>query len=361
MERVSYWLARVLAFLCCFMLACESRTVMKSPTPTPTAAPLVVTAPTTAPAPATVTTAPAASPPAAASQPAPSPPNPVTANAPAPASCRYGPTQRMAEAQDRAIKEASALVASQRWPGVYWTLNDSGNAASVFALDEQGRARGTFRVEDAENDDWETMQLGPGRDGGAALYVGDTGDNDAKRRDITIYRVPEPEPSAAGARAANGRTAEAERFKVTYPSGARDAEALLVHPKTGEMLIVTKESVGRAVVFSVPLPLDARRTVRMEQIASLDLRAMGAGSDLVVDGSVAPDGRRVIIRTYAHALEYDVPDGAPLAGIWGQKPRLASMNDGPQGESITYRADGGALISIGEGVPARLFLTPWTC
>jgi hypothetical protein len=348
---------------CCFLVACQSRTVVRAPNPTPTAAPQAVATPPPATVPANPTVPSASAPPTSTGPVGSSPvaaASPV-ASAPSPVACHYGPSRRIAEVQDRAIKEASALVASQRWPGVYWTVNDSGNAPNVFAVDEQGRAHGTFRVEGAENDDWESMQSGPGRDGGTALYVGDIGDNDGKRRELTIYRVPEPEPSAAGSRAANGRTASAEAFKISYPSGARDAETLLVHPKTGEMLIVTKETAGRAVVFQVPLPLDTRRTARMEQIASLDLRAIGAGADLVTDGTVSPDGRRVTIRTYGRALEYDVPEGAPLASIWGQTPRVSAMNDGVQGESITYRADGIGLVSISEGSPAPLFLTPWTC
>ena len=53
-------------------------------------------------------------------------------------------------------------------PGIYWTLNDSGNDPLMFAFDEQGRSRGTFSVDGADNFDWESMQLGPGRDGGFA-------------------------------------------------------------------------------------------------------------------------------------------------------------------------------------------------
>jgi hypothetical protein len=240
-------------------------------------------------------------------------------------------------------------------------LNDSGNAPSVFAIDEQGQVRGTFRVDGADNVDWEAMQLGPGRDGGSALYIGDIGDNDGGRRELEIYRVTEPEPAPSGARPANGRTAQSERFRLTYPGGARDAEALLVHPTTGEILIVTKELVGRAMVFRVPLPLDSRRTARAEQVADVDLGRFGVKADVVVDATVSNDSRRVTIRTYGSALEYNVPAGAPLASIWEQTPRVAQLEDGPQGESITYRSDGGALISIGEGVPAQLFETPRAC
>ena len=78
--------------------------------------------------------------------------------------CHYASTQRVAVVSDPAIREASALVASQQWPGIYWTLNDSGNGASVFAFSQDGALRGGFRVSGAGNVDWEALQIGP--DGG---------------------------------------------------------------------------------------------------------------------------------------------------------------------------------------------------
>ena len=111
----------------------------------------------------------------------------------------------------------------------------------------------------------------------------------------------------------------------------------------------------------MPQPLDSRRTARLERVADVDLSRAGVRADVVVDGAVSADGRRVTIRTYGSALEYDVPEGAALASIWGQTPRVARLNDGPQGEGLTYRADGAALMSIGEDTPAHLFQTPWQC
>jgi hypothetical protein len=267
----------------------------------------------------------------------------------------------MVEVQDRAIKEASAIVASHRFPGIYWTLNDSGNSPMIYAIDEQGKSRGTFRVEGAENTDWEAMGLGPGKDGKPALYIGDIGDNDGKRRDLQIYRVPEPEPMAPANKPPSGRTDDAESFKISYPSGARDAETMLVHPTTGEILIVTKDTPGRASVFKVPQPLDPKNTMKLEKVADLDISQAGIKSDVIDDGTVAADASRVTIRTYGSALEYDVPQGASLASIWDQIPRLLKITDPPQGEGITYRLDGKSLISIGEDTPTFLWQTARQC
>lgn len=355
----------LLAFLAVLALTAACRTtVVREATPRPVAAPAATGTPDGGAASAASPTGP--SPVAIAS---PVPPRPIAvgsptvgaAASPPAAACGFGQTRRLAEAEDRAIKEASALVASRRWPGILWTLNDSGNTPTLYALDEEGRSRGTFRVEGASNEDWEALQLGPGRDGGQALYIGDIGDNDGRRRELTIYRVPEPQPVEPGPRITTGRTAAAEAFKIAYPSGARDAETLLVHPQTGEILLLTKEHLGRTAVYRVPVPLDGRRVNRMEKVGDVDLAPHGGKADLLTDGAVSADARRVMIRTYGSAFEYDVPPGAALATIWNQPPRASKMDDGPQGESITYRADGSAVISIGEGSPARLYLTPRGC
>ena len=119
--------------------------------------------------------------------------------------------------------------------------------------------------------------------------------------------------------------------------------------------------LGRAGIYRLPLPLDGRRTVKLERVAEVDMARVGVKIDVVTDTTVSADARRVTLRTYGSALEYDVPPGAPLASIWEQTPRVARLDDGPQGEGITYRADAGALITIGENTPASLYETARQC
>jgi len=258
------------------------------------------------------------------------------------------------------LTEASALVASHHRPGVYWTLNDTRHDSLLFAVDQQGRSLGRFRVNGAANEDWEALQFGPGPDGKDALYVGDTGDNKGKRQQMAIYRVPEPEPADALGEIAS--TAAAEVFRFVYPGSPRNTEAMLVHPTTGEILLVTKEPSGQSVVFRMPTPLDSGTTVTLEQVGAITVSG-GAGEQakLVTDGTVAPDGQHVTIRTYTSALEFEIPVGAPLASIGGQPPRVIPLDDGKKGEGLTYRLDGNALISIGEGTRTQLFETPREC
>jgi hypothetical protein len=284
--------------------------------------------------------------------------------APAPVACTYGPTQRLTRLQSRDISEASALVASRRWPGVYWTLNDSGNDADIFAIDEQGAQRGIFHVSNAKNVDWETMQLGPDGAGGYALYIGDVGDNDENRKESTIYRFPEPNPLAVNANVKEGTTARAEAFRITFPNGPRNTEAMLVHPTTGEIVFVTKDDRGRSEVYRVPQPMDPRRPTTLQLMGKLDLNGFGSRGELVTDASVSPDAQHVIVRTYTSGLEYDLPAGAPLMGLWSPSapsPRIFRLEDGGHGEGVTYRIDGQTIISIAEDEPTSLYETARHC
>jgi hypothetical protein len=255
-------------------------------------------------------------------------------------------------------------VASRRWPGVYWTLNDSGNDPEIFAIDEHGAQRGIFHVSNARNVDWEAMQLGPDGAGGYALYIGDVGDNDAKRKESTIYRLPEPEPLAVNANVKEATTARAEAFNITFPKGPRDTEAMLIHPTTGEMEFITKDDRGRSEVYRAPTPLDARRTTTLQLVGQLDVSSLGSRGELVTDASVSPDARFVMVRTYTNGLEYDLTPGAPLASLWGQPaptPRIFKLDDGGHGEGATYRLDGQSIVSIAEDEPTSLYDTPRRC
>src|SRR5687768_720191 len=94
-------------------------------------------------------------------------------------------------AQIPGLSEASGLAASRRAPGRLWTHNDSGEPV-VVVLDARGAVTGRVRLAGAAVQDWEAIAVGPCGTG-SCLHVGDIGDNEAKRKRITIYRLPEPE------------------------------------------------------------------------------------------------------------------------------------------------------------------------
>ncbi|MCC7106533.1 MAG: hypothetical protein IT307_15450 [Chloroflexi bacterium] len=278
---------------------------------------------------------------------------------PAPA-CRYGAARKIASLQERAVQEASGLTYSLRSPTLLWTHNDSGNNPRLYALDGSGQRLATVQVEGASNVDWEDIGIGPGRNGQPALYIADTGDNNESRREVAIYRVEEPVlPREPGSGII--RTTPATKLSFAYPDGPHNVETLLVHPVSGEIVLLVKDISAKVGVYRLPTQAESGKRLLAERITTLDYSSFGPLAGAPTGGAVSPDGRRVAVRTYVALVEYDLPTGAPLASFWQQSGRVFPLHDGKQGEGISYSADGRHLLTISEGSPANLFEVDPVC
>ena len=75
------------------------------------------------------------------------------------------------------IDESSGLAASKCTEDVFWTHNDSGDGAYIFALDSNGEKLATYKVKNADNNDWEDIAEIKDSNGECFLYIGDIGNN----------------------------------------------------------------------------------------------------------------------------------------------------------------------------------------
>ncbi len=216
---------------------------------------------------------------------------------------------------DPAIIESSGLVAGD----LFVTVNDSGDGPRIFTVDPAtGETVGTTTWQGEAVDVEALAPAGPGE-----VWVGDTGDNLARRSSISITRVP----FGTGERAVAG-----ERFELVYPDGAHDAETLLVHPETGQVLVVVKEFIGR--VYAAPRRLDPDGPNR--------LREVGSALGISTDGSFWPDGEHLMIRNYGQAAVYTWP------GL--ERLETLTLPTQEQGEGLAVSADGEVYLSSeGEG------------
>lgn len=70
-----------------------------------------------------------------------------------------------------------------------YTLEDSGNANKIYALNSDGKTNKTITVTNATNVDWEDIT----KDKNGNIYIGDFGNNDNERQDLCIYKVAKNE------------------------------------------------------------------------------------------------------------------------------------------------------------------------
>ena len=208
----------------------------------------------------------------------------------------------------------------------------------MFAVDEEGQTVGVVEFRGATARDWEDMALA-----GGFMFAGDIGDNRASRDSIQVYRVPEP----SGFDGANNPP-RAERMDLRYPDGAHDAEALLVHPVTGEVAVITKAARGAAGLYTAKGFTEGR--VTLERVASVPV-------SLATGAAVSPDGSSVIVRDYTDAYLFTL-GGEGLATAFDRPPRRIDMPFAVQAEAVTFAADGQSLLTTHEGAGATVFSVP---
>ena len=254
------------------------------------------------------------------------------------------------------LNESSGLAASDRNPGVLWSHNDSGRDAELFAFTDDGLAVATLMLPGVDVVDWEDLALGPDAGGRpfGALYIGDIGDNRGSRRFISVFRVPEPDLTGVVPGEPVTLTAsDVERFDLTYEDGPRDAEALLVDPIDGAVLIATK-TTETAALYRADLTTD---TV-LERQTDVAVPGLVGLTRLVTGGAVSPAGDRVVLRTYIAAWWWPVAPGQSVADAMTAIPERISLPLMRQGEAITFSADGETLYVSSEGSPALLGSVP---
>jgi hypothetical protein len=212
---------------------------------------------------------------------------------------------------DPAIVEASDLVVQG---GLFLTTNDSGDTGRVFAVDSTGRTVGVTHWSSHPID---TEALAPG--GGDTVWVGDIGDNLARRPFVDVARV------AVGP---GRRTEHPTTYRLRYPDGPADAETLVRNPRTGRLYIATKSVFG-GVLYAVPTRLGRSGVNR--------LRPVGRVLPVATDGAFFPDGRHLLVRSYATAVVYDWPSLQPAGSFALPRER--------QGEGIAVADDGRVYVS----------------
>jgi hypothetical protein len=269
--------------------------------------------------------------------------------------------EQAAVLKDKGINESSGLALSIADPTVFWTLNDSGGEPCVFAVDRQGRTRAKVRLRDAANFDWEDLSSYRDAQGKGWLYVGDIGDNLRLRPTVQIYRVAEPPlpPLAQGSH--ETETAAPEIFHLSYPGGPRNAEALLVHPQTGRLYIVSKDDDGHSGVYAAPETLRSDQAMPMVKIADLEFPAtprMGKrpkDACQVTAACFSPDGSRVVIATYTYLHEWRIQEGETLAQTLARPAEVIKPVVLPQLEAICYDSDNHTLWLTSERLPTGLY------
>jgi hypothetical protein len=258
--------------------------------------------------------------------------SPITAHA--------DPVERC-KLNNKSIGELSGLASDG---SRMYAMNDGGTKLNVYVLSKDCKVERTITN---KTDPFDVEDMARTKDG--TFWLADTGDNGKKRDTVALHAL-----------APDGR---ATLYRLSYPDGQHDAEALLMDQK-GVPHLVTKEPFGAAEVYKPAGELKSPGPTQLTKVASVDLKTTetpggptsiphAIGTILVTGGAVSADGTVVALRTYTDAYLYGAPDGDIVAAL-GREPVRVPLPNEPQGETIAFEPDGTLLTgSEGVGQPIR--------
>jgi hypothetical protein len=245
------------------------------------------------------------------------------------------------EIANRDIHESSGIAPSWRFKNMFWTHNDSGADAVIYAVGADGKDHGSVKLEGATAKDWEDI-CSFYKNNTPYLLIADVGDNAEKRKHLTLMILKEPKPSE--------KSAKVEQvIQFTYEDGKHNCESVAMDPVTNTVYFVTKKQAKTCGVYAMEIhPTAKNQTLKARRIGNIPA-LLATGMD------ISPDGKRAVIVTYLLALEYPREETETWAQAFAKEPRIIQVPPRTQGEAICYGLDSRTLYLTSEQLPAPLF------
>jgi len=234
------------------------------------------------------------------------------------------------------LEEVSGIAPAS--PGTYWVIEDSGNEDEIHLVDSTAHSIKSLKIDNAKNRDWEELA----KDGLGNLYIGDFGNNDNKRKDLTIYKVPASE--------LDKKEPRAEKIKFHYPQQTAfppkkdslyfDTEGFF--HRGDQLYIFTKNRTrpysGKTLIYSVP-DREGEYTARF--LGSLYLCG-DKDQCSVTAADISPDGSTIALLGYG--LLFIVRD-FELSDFSGATIQSYNFRSRTQTESVSFVDESTLLIA----------------
>lgn len=276
-------------------------------------------------------------------------------NAEQPATLAFAASGRL---EDATILEASGLARSQREADLLWIINDSGAKEIVHAVGSDGAHRGEFKLKKSDNKDWEDLASFR-LDGEAYLMIADIGDNDARRKQRTLYFVREPQ--------AEFEAKATTDWEVTYryPDGPRDAESAAVDVANRRALVLSKRDIPPRL-YEVPLQYEAPPGADADE--PLTARSLGPIASLPrpsrqdvefapktdnwywqpVGMDISDDGLAAVVLTYTAVYYYQRAAGQDWVEAFRARPLRIGIGNFKNAEAVAFADDARTVVVTGE-------------
>lgn len=191
------------------------------------------------------------------------------------------------------ISESSGLV--QMDNASVWTIEDHGNEDEMYQVDFKGNLLKELKVKNGKNEDWEDLA----KDDQGNVYIADTGNNNGDRKDLVIYKVPNPEIEP-------GDKIDAEKIEFYFSDQKNftpkkeelmyDCEAIFYHNKF--LYLITKNRRrpfnGEARVYRLPAEKGNYKAEFVGAFNTCD----EPNTCIITSADISPDGKKIVLLGY---------------------------------------------------------------
>lgn len=248
----------------------------------------------------------------------------------------FGQLQYLADFP-KSLDEVSGLISLK--DSTVWAIEDGGNKDEIYKVNFNGDILKTFKVKNAKNHDWEDIT----KDTLDNIYIADTGNNANDRKNLSVYKLLNPETE-------HGDKIAAEKIEFYYPEQKKyppkkskkfyDVEAVF-HAQS-KLYLVTKNRAkpfnGKALIYTIP---DIKGKHAAKLVGTIDV-CEDLKTCQITAIAISPDGKKIVALSYGKLFVFT---GFSMDNFSKGIKREIDLGARSQLESICFLNDTTLLIA----------------